>query len=136
MSLVLAAIAAATASHSVQIEHRGTPIEAIYSARTDIRTRTIGAHTPNRMDNRRCRWTATIMVERRLTHGPALARTLPGERQFSGSRPGACPREAASIQREVARRDGEIRAHLLAVAERDRGQLLAELDNIKTLATG
>jgi len=132
MGIVLAAIAAAAASHSIQIEHRGAPIEAIYSAQTDIRTRTIGAHTPNRMDNRRCRWTATIVVERRLAHGPALARILPGQRQLSGNLPGECA--PSRVEREVARRDNSVREHLVAVAARDRAPLLAELDSIKNLA--
>lgn len=132
MSLVLMAIAAATASHSVRIEHRGAPIEAIYSARTDIRTRTIGAHTPNRMDTRRCRWTATVVVERHLANSPALARTLPDQHHFSGNLPGECAPDI--VERDVARHADTVREHVLAVAEQDRAPLLAELDGIKNLA--
>jgi len=132
MSLVLATIAATMMSHSISIEHRGAPVEAIYSAQTNIRTKTIGAHTPNRMDTRRCRWTATVTVERRLANGPALARILPGEHELSGSLPGECAPDR--VDREVARRDDGIRAHLVAMADRDRAPLLAELDSVKNLA--
>ena len=133
MGLVLMAIAAATASHSVQIEHRGAPMEAIYSARTDIRTRTIGAHTPNRADTRRCRWIATVVVERRLAHSPALARTLPGEHHLSGNLPGECAPNA--VERAVARHADSVQEHVVAMAGRDRAPLLAELDSIKNLAS-
>ncbi|WCM26550.1 hypothetical protein NDN01_21520 [Sphingomonas sp. QA11] len=135
MSLALAAMAAAIATHSVHIDHHGTPVEAVYSARTDIRTRTIGAHTPNRMDGRRCTWTATILVERRLANGPALTRPVPGERALSGNLPGPCARGSRAIEREVARHDGAVRAHLLAAAEQDRTALLAELDTVRNMAS-
>ncbi|HEX7742449.1 MAG TPA: hypothetical protein VF442_08465, partial [Sphingobium sp.] len=69
MSLTLIAIAAAAATHSVQIDHGGAPVKATYSARAEFRTRTVGAHVPNRMDGRRCQWTATIIVDRALNHG-------------------------------------------------------------------
>ena len=133
--VAMVAMAATGATNSVHIDHHGTLVEAVYSARTEIRTRTIGAHTPNRMDSRRCTWTATILVERRLAQGPALARTLPGERALSGSLPGPCTRDAKGVDRAVARHNGLIRDHLIAVAEQDRAPLLAELDAVKNLAS-
>ena len=63
MSLILMALAAA-ATHNVSVEHHGNQIGATYTARADIRTKTIGAKTPNRMDGQRCQWTATIVVDR------------------------------------------------------------------------
>jgi hypothetical protein len=134
MSLTLIAIAAAVATHSVQIEHRGTPIEAVYSARTDIRMRTVGAHTPNRMDSRRCQWTATVIVERQLSSKPVLARTLHGDRPLSGSLAGPCTAGTSKIEREIARRGDGVRAQLLALAERDRVHLVDEVDAVHTMA--
>lgn len=135
MSLTLIAIAAAAATHTIHIEHRGAPVEAVYSARTDIQMRTVGAHTPNRMDSRRCQWTATVVVERQLSSRPVLARTLPGDRPLSGSQSGPCTTATSEIEREVARRDDVVRTQLLAVAERDRSPLLAELDAVHNMAS-
>lgn len=135
MSLTLIAIAAVAATHTTQIEHRGAPVEAVYSARTDIQMRTVGAHTPNRMDSRRCQWTATVVVERQLSNRPMLARTLRGDRPLSGSQSGPCTAGTSEIKREVARRDDAIQAQLLAVAERDRTPLLAELDAVHNMAS-
>lgn len=135
MISVLVALAASAATHNVQIDHRGTPVQAVYSARPDIRMRTIGAATPNRMDGQRCQWMATVRVERRLEQGRALTRTLSGDQQLSGSAPGACAHQAKGIEREVAGRSDFVRAQLLAVAERDRTQLLAELDAVRSMAS-
>ncbi|WP_336973569.1 hypothetical protein [Sphingobium aromaticiconvertens] len=135
MSLTLLAIAAAAATHTTHIEHRGASVEAIYSARTDIRMRTVGAHTPNRMDNRRCQWTATVIIERQLSGKPVLARTLHGDRPLSGSQSGPCTAGTRAIDREIAHRDDAIQAQLLAVAERDRAPLLAELDAVHNMAS-
>jgi len=135
MIMTLIALTAVAATHSVRLDHPVSPVDAQYSARTDIETRTIGTHTPNRMDNRRCRWTATVIVDRRLANGSALARTVSRDRQFSGSEAGPCTQAMASIERQMAARADTIRAHLLAVAESDRAPLLAELDAMKTMAT-
>lgn len=135
MNLILMAMAATAATHSVQIDHRGSSIQAVYSAQTRLSTRTVGAGAPNRMDDRRCLWTATISVERRLTHSPALARTLSTDRQISGTQPGACVGNRKAIEGELARRDELIRDHLTAVAQQDHAPLLAELDAARNLAS-
>ncbi|WP_150292206.1 hypothetical protein [Sphingobium estronivorans] len=135
MSLTLIALATATATHSVQIDHRGTPVQAIYSARTEIRTKTVGAKTPNRMDMQRCQWTATVMVDRALSHAPALSRTVSSDRQFSGSEHGACTPGRQSGERNLTQHERAIRDHLISVAETDRAPLLAELDAVRNLAS-
>lgn len=136
MSFTLIALAAVAATHMTQIEHHGAPLEVAYSARTDIQMRTVGAHTPNRMDNRRCQWTATVVVERQLSSKPILTRTLRGDRPLSGSQSGPCMAAGNNeIAREVARRDDDIRAQLIAIAERDRTPLLAELDAVHNMAS-
>lgn len=131
----LAAAAAPMASHSVQIDHHGTLVQATYSARTEIRTRTVGARTPNRMDMQRCQWTATIVIDRAISHGPALSRTISSDRQFSGSEHGACTPDRRSGERNLAQHEGSIREHLITVAEKDRTPLLAELDAVRNLAS-
>ncbi|KEQ52451.1 hypothetical protein [Sphingobium chlorophenolicum] len=138
MSLTLIALAAAampTASHSVQIDHGGTPVQATYNARAEFQTRTLGAKTPNRMDMQRCQWTATIVVDRALNHGPALSRTISSHKRFSGSEHGACTPGRQSGERNLAQYAGQIRDHLIAVAEADRAPLLAELDAVRKLAS-
>ena len=100
MSLVLMALAASVADYSVQVDHRGRPVEAVYTARTAVKTRTIGAHTPNRMDGQRCRWTARLIVERRIAGTPALLTPQSADRGFSGSRAGACTSDTAWVDRE------------------------------------
>jgi hypothetical protein len=139
MSLTLFALAAAVAvpaaTHSVQIDHGGKPVEATYTARAEFRTRTVGAKTPNRMDSQRCQWTATIVVDRALSHGPALARTLSSDKQFSGSEHGACTANRKSGERNIAQHESSIRDHLMTVAQADRAPLLAELDAVRNLAS-
>ncbi|WHO37516.1 hypothetical protein PMI04_013160 [Sphingobium sp. AP49] len=134
MSLILMALAAA-ATHNVSVEHHGSQVGATYTARTEIQTRTIGAKTPNRMDNQRCLWTATIVVDRKLDHGPALARTVSSDKQFSGSEPGACAASRQTGARNIARYQDKIAAHLVDVAQADRAPLLAELDQVRALAS-
>ena len=135
MTLSLLALAAMAASHNVQVPHGNGSIDAQYHARTIVAAKTVGAATPNRFNMQRCRWTATIVVERSLAGRPALTRTLPGERKISGSLPGACTKDRAAVQQEVARRDDAIRTHLLAAAEQDRSSLRAELDAMRNLAS-
>ncbi|SCW91428.1 hypothetical protein SAMN02927924_04021 [Sphingobium faniae] len=135
MSLTLIALAAAAATHIVQIDHHGTPIEAAYTARTDIKTRTVGAHTPNRADMRRCHWTATVVADRRLTHGPSFTRSIPTGLEFSGSEAGACTPGRDTGARDMDRHQEKIQVHLMTVAQQDRAPLLAELDDLRNLAS-
>ena len=143
MSMILIALAATVATggtatspaHSVTFDHHGTSVQATYTARTDIAARTVGAKTPNRMDMQRCNWTATIVVDRKLSHGPALARTIASDTRFSGSEPGACARGQKLEQRLIARHHDKLQAQLMAVADQDRAPLLAELDSVRNLAS-
>lgn len=135
MISTLVAMAAAAATHSVQIDHGGTPVQATYSARVDISTKTVGAKTPNRMDMQRCQWTATVVVDRALNHGPALTRTVSADKRISGSEHGACTPDRKSGERNLVRHEAAIREHLISVAERDRAPLMAELDAVRNLAS-
>ncbi|WP_088184614.1 hypothetical protein [Sphingobium sp. Z007] len=135
MSLTLIALAAAAATHSIAIEHHGQQLGATYTARAEMRTRTVGARTPNRMDAQRCQWTATIVVDRKLDHGPALARTIATDKRFSGSEAGACTPGRELGARNLTQHHDKIAAHLVAVAQADRAPLLAELDAVRNLAS-
>lgn len=135
MSLTIIALAAAVATHTVQIDHRGSPVDATYTARADVKTRTIGAHTPNRTDMRRCHWKATVVVDRRLNHSPSLTRSIPTEQEFSGSEAGPCNPGRDIGARQVAKHQDAVHAHLMTVAQQDHAPLLAELDAIHNLAS-
>ena len=135
MNFPLIALAAAAATHNVAIDHHGQQIGATYTARAEMRTKTICAKTPNRMDMQRCQWTATIIVDRKLDHGPALARTIATDKAFSGSEAGACTPGRKTAERNLARHQEKIEAHLVAVAQADRAPLLAELDSVRNLAS-
>lgn len=134
MSLSLLAMAAVAATHNIAIDHGGKRIDAVYQARTDVTMKTVGSSSPTRMDARRCRWSAAIVVERKMSHAPSLARTLPSDHALTGNQPGACPGNTRIIEREIALRSDEVKAHLVAVAEQDRTLLLAELDAARVLA--
>ena len=135
MSITLIAMAAAAASHTVSITHHGTSMQALYTARADVEARTVGAKTPNRMDMQRCKWTATVVVDRKLDHGPALARTIASDTRFSGSESGACARNDSLEQRVLAQHRDRIQATVMAMAERDQAPLMAELDSVRALAS-
>ena len=135
MSLTLIALAAAAATHSVTLDHHGTSMQALYTARADVEARTVGAKTPNRMDMQRCKWTATVVVDRKLDHGPAFARTLASDTRFSGSEAGACARDDRLEQRVLAQHGDRIQSTLVAMAERDRAPLMAELDSVRAIAS-
>lgn len=136
MSAIIMAIAASAATHSITIDHHGSPVQAVYSAHTDISMRTIGAATPNRTEQRRCLWTASIKVERNLSGSPALTRTVAHDERLSGSRHGPCNEgKRQAIAQEINRQDKAIRTHLLEVAEQDHPRLLAELEAVRSLAS-
>jgi hypothetical protein len=135
MSLTLIALAAAAASHSVTLEHHGQSVGATYVARTETMMKTVGAATGARMDGRRCQWTAKVVIDRRLDHGPAHARTIPTDQRFSGSDAGPCLPGRDPGATVIARNRDMIAARLAAVAQADRAPLLAELDSARALAS-
>jgi hypothetical protein len=135
MSIALIALAAAAATHSVTLDHHGQRLGATYTARADVQAKTVGARAGTRIDGQRCHWTATIVVDRALDHGPAHARTISTDKRFSGSEPGACHSGRRPGAATIARHNNAIQAHLAAVAQADRAPLLAELDSARALAS-
>ena len=134
MSMTLLLLAA-TASHSVPIEHHGTAMQATYTASADVKARTVGAKTGARMDMQRCNWTANVVVDRKLDHSPALARTIASDTRITGSEHGACSRGDGLKDRVVAQHRDKVHAAMMAAAEQDRGTLMAELDQVRALAS-
>ncbi|MES2495057.1 MAG: hypothetical protein V4618_03000 [Pseudomonadota bacterium] len=137
MMMLLGALSASLAGadgghlHSTTIEHRGAPVNVAYHATTALSTRQVGMSPPTRTGGVvRCTWVAKVAVERRMTRGggATVSRVVDSELQLKGSSPGTCTGAKKTIGREVAERNDEVRNHVLAVAERDRATLLAELE--------
>jgi hypothetical protein len=132
-----AAVPAPTLSHSVALNHGTRTATAVYEARPQISTRTMGLSPGTRQGNRRCLWTAEIVVERHLKGEEGVAmRTLAPVKTISGSRPGPCHNSNRAIESEIAARAPEIQAHLLAVAEQDGRDLRTELETMNAPAAG
>ncbi len=149
MSVLLTTLAAAmmgsaavpasapTVSHSVPITHGATTATAIYDAKPQISTRSIGLSPGTRQGSRRCLWTAEIVVERHLKGEDSVAmRTLAPGKTLSGSRPGHCHNSTRAIHEEIAARTPEIREHLMAVAEQDGRDLRTELEAMGSPSAG
>ncbi|MFZ5705227.1 MAG: hypothetical protein ACOY5R_08165 [Pseudomonadota bacterium] len=119
--------------HATTIEHRGVPMDVRYRASVDLATKPMGVSPPTRAGIGRCAWVATIAVERQMapagTTGSGLTRIVSSDYKIKGSRAGSCMTSKSAIAQEVAARDAEIRSHVLAVAERDKSTLLAELES-------
>ena len=122
--------------HRVAVEHRGAPLEARYDAKVTTRLEQVGMSAGTRMSTERCLWTANVEVQRHVVGGGerALSKTLPDSRTLTGSRHGDCRAARDGIAQEVARRSDDVRAHVIAVAERDRTDLHAEIDAARALA--
>lgn len=132
LGMLAASVAGAdgTQLHRTTVEHRGAPMAVDYRATTALTTRQIGMSPPTRMGVARCNWVAKVSVERHMTRagGTTASRVVDSGLELKGSRPGTCTGAGKAIRAEVAARDDEVRRHLLAVAERDRTILLAELE--------
>lgn len=121
-----------THHHRTTIEHRGVPVGVTYRATMQLKTRPIGMSPPTRPSTARCTWVATVVVERQMLRdgqpAPGLSRVVSSDLELKGNRPGGCTGAGKAIARDIAARDEQVRAHVLAVAERDRSILLAELE--------
>jgi len=126
-----------TDSHRVELDHRGQRVDVTYRSDMDVAHKQVGAvGAPGRASSLRCAWKAKISVQReaRSAAGHVLTRTIASDTPIEGSRPGWCSGQRTAIAREVAARSGDVREHLLAVAERDRDALALELDAAHSLA--
>lgn len=124
--------------HATTIEHRGVPMNVSYRASVDLATKPMGVSPPTRGGTDRCAWVATIAVERQMSPagGAGLTRVVSSDHKIKGSRAGSCMTSRKAIEQEVAARDAEIRSHVMAVAERDKSTLLAELEAAARVTAG
>lgn len=121
------------AAHQATVEHRGQRYEVSHQARVETRAKTVGVAVGARLSLQRCRWTATVRVERTIARdGAATGMTglLPASRVVDGDRHGACPRTAAAPDRRVRVAAEE----LVAAARDDRAATLAAIDAAHALA--
>lgn len=122
----------ASDAHRVEMDHRGQRVDVSYRSDLDVQHRQVGSAAPaGRASTLRCTWEARVNVHReaRSAAGKMLTRTIASDAPISGSRAGWCNGQEEAIAREIASRSGDVRAHLLAVAERDREALALELDS-------
>jgi len=126
--------------HATTIEHRGASVNVSYRASVDLATKPMGVSPPTRGGTDRCAWVATIAVERHMAPagaaGAGLTRIVSTDYKIKGSRAGSCMTSRKAIEQEVATRDAEIRSHVMAVAERDKSTLLAELEAAARVTAG
>jgi hypothetical protein len=134
MFTIIAALIAAPAitgdEHSVRLEHRGTPVDVTYRATTRLAVRQVGAVTaPGRPSTLRCTWRAHVHVDRVARAGETvITRAIAGDTPITGTRAGWCSQQRKTIAEEVASRSTEVREQMIALAERDRTTVLAEID--------
>lgn len=112
-------------AHQATVEHRGQRYDVEHRARVDTSVRTVGAATGSKPGIQRCRWTATVRVERTIARDGATAATLlPAWRTVEGDRHGAC--NGAAAMQEARVRDAA--AQMVAAARADHATTLAAID--------
>lgn len=119
--------------HRVAVPHASGAIDARYRGDVVVRHKQVGTvAAPGRASTLRCQWEAHLAVERQAHHasGTAAIRSLRREGVATGSRVGWCETSRGAIEREVAARADEWRRHMVALAEEDRADLLAEIDRL------
>ncbi len=127
-------------THDVVVEHQGIPLNVTYRADVDMSAKTVRMVLPSRVKMEQCRWTADVTVERQVARKgarPALTRTLEGSKTIRGMRHGYCSTSVAreQIAEAVAGKADAVKEHLMAVAEQDRPQLIADLEAARSLAS-
>lgn len=139
LGLTAATTAAAAPHHVVPVDHHGRTVHATYRGDVRVAHRQVGmAAAPGKMGTARCRWTASVQVQRHLAtpDGSALLHPVPvGEpATFTGEHPADCLIAGKPIAEQVARHDAKVRDHLRVVAEADAPRLRADLDRARQFA--
>ena len=136
LTLIAAALLAAPAAdmHHEQFDHGGARVHVTYHGQLMPELRQVGAASaPGRPATLQCRWQARVTVERsaRAIAGHVATRRIDVPVLVAGHRPGWCDTQAAAIGAEVAAASDRLRVHLVEVARRDRGVLVAELEQAR-----
>ncbi len=138
MSLIVIAAAAAAAipAHSVTIDRDGAHYAVDYVAHVDTASRVVGVAAPSHAGTQSCVTRAAVTFERRITSasGKAISTMLPGEQDFTETRPGRCAYAQERGQALVAERQDAVAAHLTEVADADRPRLVDAIDAARSLA--
>ena len=121
--------------HDIVIEHPVGPIAADYKGAVSVETRQVGtAGVAGRPSTLRCRWTASLRVERTARLGDSMQsrRSMTRDNVASGSTPGWCSTKGKTIDRLVDAESKTYRAAMLAMVEQDRTAILAEADTARS----
>lgn len=138
--LVVAAMLGATqpAMHEATLEHRGVAYQLSYRPHVSTQMRTIGQSVGSRPSTERCRWTATVALEReirRASDGERLTKRVPGDAHvIEGQRPGSCRQVGQAVEAEIASRVERAQDAVLAMAQADRPAVIADIDAAHALA--
>lgn len=133
MILFALASVAAAASHNATVEHRGNRYDIAHRAQVETRVRTVGAASGARMTTQRCRWTATVRVEREIARAGSdggIATLLPMAEIVQGDRHGACDGRGEVADSRIT----DTAARLVDAARADRAATLAAIDAAHGLA--
>lgn len=130
------AIAPQPIAHTVTVEHQSAPLNATYKADVAVSTRQIGMSAGARPSTARCLWEARVGVIREIAreNSDVYSRKLDADKLIEGSRPGSCASVARQLERDLQARQGDVRAHVLEVAQRDQDALRADLRTLTELA--
>lgn len=134
MILFALASVAAAVSHQSTVEHRGAAYEVQHRAHVETQAKTVGAAVGARQGMQRCRWTATVRVERAIARpggADGVTTLLPGSETVQGDGPGACMGKTPVVA--DARVDAAA-ARLVDAARTDHGATLAAIDAAHDLA--
>jgi hypothetical protein len=130
-----AAAPALALEHDVVIEHAVGPIAADYKGAVSVETRQVGTvGVAGRTSTLRCRWTASLRVERTAQLGDNMQsrRSMTRDNVVSGSTPGWCSTKDKTIDRLVDAQGETFRAAMLAMVAQDRTTILAEADTSRS----
>jgi hypothetical protein len=122
-----------TVDHHTQLDHHSGRIAVTYRGDVAIHHKQVGTATGGgRSSTLRCDWSAKMTVARHAigTSGASMTRHIADTPAIAGTRPGWCTTNRSAISEEVASRAGDMRRHLVTVAEEDHAALRAELDRL------
>ncbi len=130
------AIAPQPIAHTVTVEHQSAPLNATYKADVAVTTRQIGMSAGARPGTARCLWEARVGVIREIAreNSAVYSRRLDADKLIEGSRAGSCATVGRQLERDLAARQTDVRAHVQQVAQRDQDALRADLRTMTELA--
>jgi hypothetical protein len=124
--------------HEATVDHQGTDYQVSYRPHLATSMRSIGMAVGSRPSTERCLWVATIQLDREIRRGAdseRLAKRLPGEiHRLEGQVPGRCAQGRKLVEDQIAARVDGARDRIVAVAQADRANVLADISAAHALA--